>query len=68
MIRFYTIDCPRCKVLERKLDEKNIDYEKITSFNKYEFAKNGYHMMPILEVDGKFYEYSEAIKYINGKV
>ena len=29
MVKLYTIDCPKCKVLEMKLDQKNIEYEKL---------------------------------------
>ena len=32
-IVLYTIDCPRCKVLEKKLNSLNIDFKKCTDIN-----------------------------------
>ena len=68
MIKFYTIECPRCIVLEKKMKNKGIEFEKITDFNKYDFVKNGYHTMPLLDIDGTIYTYEQAVKYINEKV
>ena len=58
----YTIDCPRCKVLEKKLNQAMIEYETFTDKNK--MIKMGMSAMPILEVDGERMEYVEAIKWI----
>ena len=51
MIKLYTIDCPKCKVLEMKLDQKNIEYEKLhppVIYDKNKFkTKNSNKAMPI---------------------
>ena len=43
MITLYTIDCPKCKVLEKKLREKDIPFEinKDSVDNSKLFSNNG---------------------------
>ena len=65
MVKLYTTDCPRCRVVEQKLHKKNISFEKVTDFNVDDFIEKGFTMMPILEVDGRLYDYSATINYIN---
>ena len=65
MIKLYTTECPRCNVLEKKLNEKNITYEKIKDFDASEMINKGFVMMPILCVDDKYYEYREAVEWLN---
>lgn len=64
MITLYTIDCPMCKVLEKKLKEKNIEYT--TEKDKKTLIKLGFYQLPILEVEkGQFMDFHEAIKWVN---
>ena len=59
----YSTHCPRCNVLEKKLQQKNIVYEEI---NDVEIMKEkGYLTVPILEVDGKSMNFKEAFNYVN---
>ena len=30
MIKLYTIGCPKCSILEKKLDAAHVNYEKVT--------------------------------------
>lgn len=59
----YTIHCPKCNVLEKKLASKNIDFtisEDIeTMMNK------GFKSAPMLEVNGTAYDFSQAVKWVN---
>lgn len=59
----YTIDCPKCKVLEQKLKSKNIKYKTFTDVN--EMIRKGLSTMPMLEVDGNILSFSEAVKWVN---
>lgn len=59
----YTIGCPRCIVLEKKLDAANVEYEKFEDKDK--MIEIGMSTMPVLEVDGIRMNYVEAIKWIN---
>jgi hypothetical protein len=63
-IILYTIDCPRCKVLEKKLQQKGINYS-ICNDIKIMTEKN-IQELPVLSIDEKLYQYKEAINWING--
>lgn len=59
----YSTNCPKCRVLESKLKDRNIQFTKFT--NVEEMRKMGYINMPKLKVDDKLYEFMEAIDWIN---
>lgn len=65
MIKFYTIHCPACNVLKKRLDDKNINYEEIT--DKEVMLSKGFKSMPMLEVDGQIFDFNGAIKWIATK-
>ena len=60
----YTTHCPKCKILEKKLIDKKIEFVTIQDQN--EIVKTGFKTVPILKnSEGKFMDYYEAVKYIN---
>ena len=61
----YSTGCPKCNVLKHKLEEKNIQYE--LSDDVGVIAEKGYRTIPILELDGKYLEFSEAIQWVNAQ-
>ena len=63
MIKLYTIGCPRCNILEKKLKLANINFEIVT--DEIEMKTKGYVLLPILEVDNKALSFKEAIEFIN---
>ena len=63
-IVLYTTGCPKCKVLEKKLELKNIQYDIIT--NEEEIRDTGFLSLPILNVDNNFMPFTEAISWVNG--
>ena len=63
MITLYTTHCPKCKILTRKLTEKNIEYIEFTDVNK--MIEMGFSVMPMLEVDGVVMDFATANKWIN---
>ena len=64
-ITLYSTHCPRCCVLEKKLQQKNISYEEV---NDVEIMKEkGYLTVPILEVDGKSMDFKAANDWINSQ-
>lgn len=67
MIKLYSTNCPKCKVLEAKLRNKNIDFELVTDFDVKPFVKKGIMSAPILEVDGEYMEFSKAVDFVNNK-
>ena len=64
-IIFYSTHCPKCKVLESKLNAKNISYEEINDTNIMQ--EKGFEFMPMLEVDNTVYNFKEAVEWIGGQ-
>lgn len=65
MIKLYTTHCPKCAVLETKLQQKNIAYETIDDTEK--MIRMGMKSAPMLEVDNKLMGFAEAVQYVNGR-
>lgn len=63
MVVFYTTGCPKCGVLKKKLDAKGIKYEENNSV--MEMLSLGITQVPILKVEDKLLEFSEANNWIN---
>lgn len=63
MVVMYSTHCPKCNVLEQKLNQKNINYGVIDDVNI--MIDRGFDFLPILEVDGEIMEFNEAVKWIN---
>lgn len=61
-VTLYTIHCPQCTVLQKKLDSSNIDYNIVDDVEK--MKELGFKSAPILVVDDKSYTFSEAVKWI----
>ena len=66
MITIYTTEtCPKCKILKKKLDSKNIEYNEV---NDIEILKSlDIYDVPILEVNDKYLNFSEANNWINNQ-
>ena len=60
----YTTGCPRCRVLERKLDEAGISYAEEEDVNY--LVRIGMKSAPALEVDGRLLDFSEALLWVSG--
>ncbi len=65
MITLYSNNCPKCKILVKKLTEKNIDYTK--NQNVEEMVALGISRVPVLKVDGEMMEFGKAIQWINNQ-
>lgn len=63
MIILYTVEnCGKCKILELKLKEKNVKFEKNENID--ELINMGFRSAPILKVDKEYLDYGKAIKFI----
>lgn len=62
-IILYSTGCPKCKVLKKKLDVKNIDYAENNDINK--MAELGITQVPVLSVDNKLMSFAEANDWVN---
>jgi len=63
-IILYTTDCQNCKVLETKLNEKNIEYT--TCRDRELMADKGFRSAPMLEVDDTTYTFYDAVQLLKG--
>lgn len=59
----YTTHCPKCLVLEKKLQSKNIDYVENTDADL--MISKGFETTPMLEVDGNIMDFKAANTWIN---
>lgn len=57
-ITLYSTGCPKCKVLEKKLNAKGIEYELISDQDI--MIEKGFMAAPMLEVDGEVMNFSVA--------
>jgi len=64
-IILYSNDCPRCHVLESKLDSKKIKYQKISDIN--EMRKMGLTSAPTLKIDNDILDFTSAIHWVNSQ-
>ena len=65
-IVLWSTHCPRCKVLETKLKQKNVEYEEINDVEQ--MKARGFTEAPKLEVNGVVYDFKGAVDWINREV
>ena len=65
MITLYTTHCPKCRVLETKLNKKGIEYRENTDIDY--MSSLGIMSVPVLEVDGELLDFTTANNWINNK-
>ena len=64
-IVLYTIGCPNCEVLEKKLEQKKINFVKVSDEETLDAKGFRDSTFPLLEVDGVVMNYKTAIQWIN---
>ena len=62
MVIMYTTHCPQCKVLEKMLNDKKIEYIQITDINI--MKSKGIQSVPYLEVEGELKNFKESMEWI----
>ena len=69
MIKLYTIHCPRCKILEMKLKQTNLEFETIDDESTVVNVGREHSITgaPFMEVDGEFLKFEDAVKFVNSK-
>ena len=66
MITLYSTGCPKCKVLEQKMGQKNIQYNVVQDEDKVvEFGiVNNIRSAPLLDIDGKAFDFIAALNWV----
>jgi hypothetical protein len=62
-IVLYTTDCPKCRILERKMKDKGLTFKFEHNMNP--IVERGFIFAPVLQVGDKFMEFGEAVKWVN---
>ena len=65
MVILYSTHCPKCTILEKKLEEKSVKYVEINDSQL--MIEKGFTQVPMLEVDGQIFDFNGAIKWITTK-
>ena len=61
----YSTHCPKCMVLEKKLQQANIDFELVE--DTAVMQEKGFMSAPMLEVNGNTMDFGDAVKWVNGE-
>jgi len=61
----YSTGCPKCRVLEKKLNTDGIRYSISNDINK--LVEKGFQSVPVLDVDGDFLEFKDAVNWIKNR-
>ena len=61
-IILFSNNCPKCKILKQKLDQKQITYEECNDVDI--MIENGFLSMPMLKIDEEIMNYLNAVNWI----
>lgn len=64
-VTLYSIGCPKCDILKKKLSQHNIEFTE--NNNADEMRLMGMEDVPMLMVNGELLDYAAAVKWINSK-
>lgn len=64
-IILYSTNCPKCNVLEKKLQNKNINFKICNNIDL--MLSKGIQQAPYLEIDNELMDFTKAIKWVNEK-
>lgn len=68
VVMYGATTCSKCHVLRAKMDQAGITYEYIDDISTIKSSvPKGWMTVPILNVDGKWYQFAEAVKWVNEK-
>ena len=62
-IVLYSTGCPKCSILKKKLEEKQIPYDMVTDVE--EMLALGISEVPVLSVNGELMSFPNAVKWVN---
>ena len=61
----YSTHCPKCLVLEKKLQQKNLKYTEVNDVDI--MVKKGFVNLPMLEVEGAAMDFKTAVDWVNSQ-
>lgn len=64
-IILYSTGCPKCKVLEKKLNDNGINYD--VNSNVEEMTALGITQVPVLKVNDELLQFKQAVDWVNNQ-
>lgn len=65
MITLFSTNCPKCRVLEQKLNNKQIEFTKSSDIQ--EIIDKGFMSAPVLKIDNIYYDFKQGVDWINNE-
>lgn len=65
MAILYSTNCPKCRIREKELNKRKIEYELVT--DKDLMMKKGFSSAPKLEIEGRILDFPDAFRWILGQ-
>ena len=62
MVTLFSTNCPKCRVLEQKLNQKNIAFD--ISNNIQEVIDQGFMSAPVLKIGDDYMNFTTAIAWL----
>lgn len=62
-VTFYSTHCPKCAVLQKKMNEKGIQYTEVNDVKA--MRAKGFMEVPKLEVDGELMDFMDALDWVS---
>ena len=62
MVTLFSTNCPKCRVLEQKLNQKNIAFD--ISDNIQEVIDQGFMSAPVLKIGDDYMDFTTAITWL----
>ena len=59
----YSTNCPKCRVLKKKLSDKGLSFEENLFVDEME--KLGITEVPVLSIDGELLDFKTAVDWVN---
>ena len=66
MVKYYSNNCPNCKVIHMMMDKKEIEYEEVNEMSEIVEVATKYNNteIPFAIINGEFYSKARLIEYI----
>lgn len=62
-IILYSTGCPKCKVLESKLNAKGVTYDTVSDIEEIE--KTGFSEVPLMKIGDSLLDFRSAVNWVN---
>lgn len=65
MVVVYSTGCPKCQILKKKLEEKDIEFTECSDVQK--MLGLGITTVPVMEIDGNLMDFKSSVEWVNNQ-